>query len=67
VWPPLDALTGWCLQMEMLIGGAWTPPWRADLMPYGGLKASGISKEGPRSAMAEMTNTKTVILHGRHW
>src|SRR3954447_2231171 len=23
----------------------WTPLWRADLMPYGGLKASGIGKE----------------------
>jgi acyl-CoA reductase-like NAD-dependent aldehyde dehydrogenase len=45
----------------------WTPPWLADLMPYGGLKASGIGKEGPRSAVAEMTDTKTVILHGRPW
>jgi glyceraldehyde-3-phosphate dehydrogenase (NADP+) len=24
----------------------WTPLWRADLMPYGGLKGSGIGKEG---------------------
>jgi acyl-CoA reductase-like NAD-dependent aldehyde dehydrogenase len=45
----------------------WTPLWRADLMPYGGLRASGIGKEGPRSAVAEMTDTKTVILHGRPW
>ena len=45
----------------------WTPLWRADLMPYGGLKASGIGKEGPRSAVAEMTDVKTVILHGRPW
>ena len=30
-------------------------------------KASGIGKEGPRSAVAEMTDTKTVILHGRPW
>jgi acyl-CoA reductase-like NAD-dependent aldehyde dehydrogenase len=45
----------------------WTPLWRADLMPYGGLKASGLGKEGPRSAVAEMTDTKTVILHGRPW
>ena len=29
----------------------WTPLWRADLMPYGGLKGSGIGKEGPRSAV----------------
>ncbi len=45
----------------------WTPLWRADLMPYGGQKESGIGKEGPRSAVAEMTDTKTVILHGRPW
>ena len=45
----------------------WTPLWRADLMPYGGLKASGIGQEGPRSAVAEMTDVKTVILHGRPW
>jgi glyceraldehyde-3-phosphate dehydrogenase (NADP+) len=42
----------------------WTPLWRADLMPYGGLKGSGIGKEGPRAAVAEMTEQKTVILHG---
>ena len=42
----------------------WTPLWRADLMPYGGLKSSGIGKEGPRWAVEEMTETKTVILHG---
>jgi glyceraldehyde-3-phosphate dehydrogenase (NADP+) len=45
----------------------WTPLWRADLMPYGGLKASGIGKEGFRTAVAEMTEEKTVILHGRPW
>jgi acyl-CoA reductase-like NAD-dependent aldehyde dehydrogenase len=45
----------------------WTPLWRADLMPYGGLKGSGIGKEGPRSAVEEMTEVKTVVLHGRPW
>jgi acyl-CoA reductase-like NAD-dependent aldehyde dehydrogenase len=45
----------------------WTPLWRADLMPYGGLKASGFGKEGPRAAVAEMTEVKTVVLHGRPW
>ena len=45
----------------------WTPLWRADLMPYGGLKGSGYGKEGPRSAVAEMTEEKTVVLHGRPW
>ncbi|MFI6579220.1 aldehyde dehydrogenase family protein [Nocardiopsis sp. NPDC050513] len=45
----------------------WTPLWRADLMPYGGLKGSGYGKEGPRAAVAEMTEAKTVVLHGRPW
>jgi glyceraldehyde-3-phosphate dehydrogenase (NADP+) len=45
----------------------WTPLWRADLMPYGGLKGSGIGKEGARWAVAEMTEEKTVVLHGRPW
>ncbi|MFM8531697.1 MAG: aldehyde dehydrogenase family protein [Ilumatobacteraceae bacterium] len=42
----------------------WTPLWRADPMPYGGLKASGFGKEGPRYAVQEMTEAKTVVLHG---
>jgi glyceraldehyde-3-phosphate dehydrogenase (NADP+) len=45
----------------------WTPLWRADLMPYGGLKGSGIGKERPRRAVAEMTEEKTIVLHGRPW
>jgi acyl-CoA reductase-like NAD-dependent aldehyde dehydrogenase len=42
----------------------WTPLWRADPMPYGGLKGSGIGKEGPRYAVQEMTELKTVVMHG---
>jgi glyceraldehyde-3-phosphate dehydrogenase (NADP+) len=42
----------------------WTPLWRADFMPYGGIKGSGIGKEGPRYAVDEMTELKTVIIHG---
>ena len=42
----------------------WTPLWRADLMPYGGLKGSGIGKEGPRYAVEEMTEIKTIVFHG---
>lgn len=41
----------------------WTPLWRADLMPYGGLKASGIGKEGIRTAVNDMSDWKTIILH----
>jgi acyl-CoA reductase-like NAD-dependent aldehyde dehydrogenase len=41
----------------------WGPQWRADLMPYGGLKESGFGKEGPRYAVQEMTETKMVVMH----
>jgi acyl-CoA reductase-like NAD-dependent aldehyde dehydrogenase len=37
------------------------PPWRADLMPYGGVKESGIGTEGPRYAVHEMTEVRTVV------
>jgi len=39
------------------------PQWRADLMPYGGLKESGFGKEGPRYAVEEMTELKMVVFH----
>jgi len=42
----------------------WTPLWRADLMPYGGYKNSGVGKEGPRYAVQEMTEVKTIVMHG---
>jgi acyl-CoA reductase-like NAD-dependent aldehyde dehydrogenase len=38
------------------------PPWRADLMPYGGVKQSGVGSEGPRYAVQEMTEVKTVVI-----
>ncbi len=39
------------------------PPWRADLMPYGGIKQSGIGTEGPRYAVQEMTEVRTVVFN----
>ena len=39
------------------------PQWRADLMPYGGVKDSGMGKEGPSYAVQEMTELKMVIYH----
>lgn len=41
----------------------WGPMWRADLMPYGGVKESGMGKEGPKYAIEEMTEMKTVVIH----
>jgi glyceraldehyde-3-phosphate dehydrogenase (NADP+) len=40
-----------------------TPTWRCDLMPYGGLKQSGIGKEGARYAVEEMTESRTIVFH----
>ena len=39
------------------------PQWRADIMPYGGLKDSGMGKEGPSYAIEEMTELKMVVIH----
>ena len=36
------------------------PMFRADHMPYGGMKHSGLGREGPRYAMEEMTETKII-------
>ena len=41
----------------------WGTQWRADLMPYGGLKDSGMGKEGPKYAVEEMTETKMIVIH----
>lgn len=43
----------------------WASQWRADLMPYGGLKQSGVGKEGPKYAVEEMTELKMVVVHLR--
>ncbi|MGR7911428.1 aldehyde dehydrogenase family protein [Lysinibacillus capsici] len=37
--------------------------YRADLMPYGGIKNSGIGKEGPKYAIKEMTYIKPIIIN----
>lgn len=34
-------------------------------MPYGGLKGSGLGREGPKYAVEEMTEMKTVVIHSR--
>jgi len=36
------------------------PMWRADHMPYGGVKESGTGREGPRYAIEEMTEMKLI-------
>ncbi len=38
------------------------PTFRADQMPYGGVKASGNTKEGPHNAVREMTQERLVVI-----
>jgi acyl-CoA reductase-like NAD-dependent aldehyde dehydrogenase len=38
------------------------PTFRADQMPYGGVKASGNTKEGPHYTVREMTEERLVVL-----
>ena len=38
------------------------PSWRADNMPYGGVKESGLGREGVRFAMEEMTEIRLMVL-----
>jgi acyl-CoA reductase-like NAD-dependent aldehyde dehydrogenase len=37
------------------------PTWRADQMPYGGVRDSGNTREGPHYAVREMTETRVVV------
>jgi aldehyde dehydrogenase (NAD+) len=38
------------------------PTWRSDPMPYGGVKSSGVGREGPASAFLEMTEERMLVL-----
>jgi len=39
------------------------PTFRADQMPYGGVKASGNTREGPAYAVRELTEERLVVIH----
>jgi len=38
------------------------PTLRFDIQPYGGVKLSGVGKEGPKYALEEMTEIKSVVI-----
>ncbi|MCI0331422.1 MAG: aldehyde dehydrogenase family protein [candidate division Zixibacteria bacterium] len=51
---------------ELEVGGVIindSPSYRADFMPYGGVKESGSGREGVRFAIEEMTYLKMAALH----
>jgi glyceraldehyde-3-phosphate dehydrogenase (NADP+) len=39
------------------------PTWRIDHMPYGGVKDSGLGREGPRYTIEEMTELKLLVIN----
>jgi acyl-CoA reductase-like NAD-dependent aldehyde dehydrogenase len=52
---------------ELEVGGVVigdVPSFRADQMPYGGAKASGVGREGVKYAMADYTYERVLVLTG---
>lgn len=39
------------------------PTWRVDHMPYGGVKDSGLGREGPRYTIEEMTEPRLLVIN----
>jgi acyl-CoA reductase-like NAD-dependent aldehyde dehydrogenase len=40
-----------------------TSTWRTDQLAYGGIKESGIGREGPRYAIRDMTEQRMVVFN----
>ena len=58
-----DAAMGWARRLHF--GGVLineTPTFRADQMPYGGVKDSGNTREGPHFAVQHMTEPKLIVM-----
>ena len=41
------------------------PTWRIDNMPYGGVKDSGLGREGPKYTIEEMTEPRLLVINRR--
>jgi acyl-CoA reductase-like NAD-dependent aldehyde dehydrogenase len=54
---------------ELDVGGVIVndiPTWRIDPMPYGGVKDSGLGREGIRSSVHEMTEVRLLVVNEKH-
>jgi acyl-CoA reductase-like NAD-dependent aldehyde dehydrogenase len=52
---------------ELVVGAVMigdSPSFRADALPYGGWKDSGLGREGIRAAMQELTDARALVLRG---
>jgi glyceraldehyde-3-phosphate dehydrogenase (NADP+) len=60
-----DLANTWRAFNELEVGGVIVndiPTYRIDHMPYGGVKDSGVGREGPRFAMEDMTEIKIMVI-----
>lgn len=54
---------------ELEVGGVVigdVPSWRVDNMPYGGVKDSGVGREGIKFAMEDMTELRLLVIRDRN-
>ncbi len=59
----VDRALGWARRLDfgaVLVNE--TPTFRADQMPYGGVKSSGNTREGPAHAVRSMTEEKLLVV-----
>ncbi|WP_034093887.1 aldehyde dehydrogenase family protein [Streptacidiphilus albus] len=62
-----DVQTAFRAHRELEVGGVIigdAPSYRADQMPYGGVKDSGVGREGVAFAMADYTYERVMVLTG---
>jgi glyceraldehyde-3-phosphate dehydrogenase (NADP+) len=62
-----DVQTAFRAHATLEVGGVIigdVPSYRADQMPYGGAKGSGVGREGLRSAMEDYTDARVMVLTG---
>ncbi|MFF7638573.1 aldehyde dehydrogenase family protein [Kitasatospora sp. NPDC008050] len=62
-----DVQTAFRAHRELQVGGVVigdAPSYRADQMPYGGVKDSGVGREGVKYAMGDFTFEKVLVLTG---
>jgi len=62
-----DLATAFRAHSELEVGGVIVgdvPTYRAEQMPYGGIKQSGVGREGVRFAMDDLTYDRSLVLTG---